>query len=74
MTVDISLTQLRTNSRSKMGDRMIGRFTESALLAKAKEVVEEKSKASSIFDEDAEKALPRFKMSGESSAQYGLCP
>jgi hypothetical protein len=47
---------------------MIGRFTESALLAKAKDVVEEKSKASSIFDEDAEKALPRFKMSGKSSA------
>lgn len=54
-----------------MGDRMIGRFTESALLAKAKEVVQEKSKASSIFDEDAEKALPRFKMSGKSIAM--LC-
>lgn len=44
---------------------MIGRFTESALLARAKEVVEEKSKASSMFDEEAEKALPRFKLSGE---------
>lgn len=44
---------------------MIGRFTESALLARAKEVVEEKSKASSIFDEEAEKALPQFKLTGE---------
>ena len=48
-----------------MGDRMVGRFTESALLARAKEVVEEKSKASSIFDSEAEKALPQFKLSGE---------
>ncbi|KAL7507423.1 hypothetical protein ACHAXN_004595 [Cyclotella atomus] len=60
-----------------MGDRMIGRFTESALLAKAKEVVEEKSKASSIFDEDAEKALPRFKMSelklGKVLGRGGFC-
>lgn len=47
-----------------MGDRLVGRFTESALLARAKEVVEEKSKASSIFDEEAENALPRFKRSG----------
>jgi serine/threonine protein kinase len=60
-----------------MGDRRIGRFTESALLAKAKEVVEEKSKASTIFDEDAEKDLPRFKLSelklGKVLGRGGFC-
>jgi len=56
---------------------MIGRFTESALLARAKEVVEEKSKASSMFDEEAEKALPRFKLSelklGKVLGRGGFC-
>ncbi len=47
------------------GDRLVGRFTERTLLKRAKEVVAEKSKASDIFDEEAEKALPRFKKSGE---------
>lgn len=49
---------------SSNGDRLVGRFTESALLKRAKEVVEEKSKTSDIFDEEAEQALPRFKKSG----------
>lgn len=40
---------------------MIGRYTEQALLKRAKEVVEEKGKGSAIFDEEAEKAVPRFK-------------
>jgi hypothetical protein len=44
---------------------MVGRFTESALLNRAKEVVGEKTKSSTIFDEEAERALPRFKKSGE---------
>ena len=48
-----------------MGDRMIGRYTEKALLKRAKEVVEEKSKGSTIFDEEAENALPRFYSKGE---------
>ncbi|KAL7519556.1 hypothetical protein ACHAWX_004314 [Stephanocyclus meneghinianus] len=60
-----------------MGDRLVGRFTESALLARAKEVVEEKSKASSIFDEEAENALPRFKRSelktGKVLGRGGFC-
>lgn len=47
-------------------DRLVGRFTEKTLLKRAKEVVAEKSKASDIFDEEAEKSLPRFKKSGES--------
>lgn len=54
---------------SKTGGRLIGRFTEAALLKRAKEVVDEKSKASDIFDEEAEKSLPRFKKSGA----YLLC-
>ncbi len=44
---------------------MIGRYTEQALLKRAKEVVEEKGKGSAIFDEEAEKAVPRFKSKGE---------
>ncbi len=46
------------------GDRMVGRFTEKALLKRAKEVVTEKSKTSDIFDDEAERLLPRFKRSG----------
>ena len=46
------------------GDRLVGRFTEASLLKRAKEVVAEKSQASEIFDEEAEKSLPRFKKSG----------
>ena len=48
---------------------MIGRYTEEALLKRAKEVVEEKAKGSDFFDEDAEKDMPRFKRTGE----YILC-
>ena len=48
-----------------MSGRMVGRYTEQALLKRAKEVVEEKSKGSNIFDEEAEKALPRFYSKGE---------
>lgn len=44
-----------------MSGRMIGRYTEQALLKRAKEVVEEKGKGSDIFDEAAEHAMPRFK-------------
>jgi len=44
---------------------MIGRYTEQALLKRAKEVVEEKGKGSDIFDEAAENAMPRFKTKGE---------
>jgi len=40
---------------------MIGRYTEEALLKRAKEVVEEKAQGSEIFDEEAEKDMPRFK-------------
>lgn len=57
--------------------RLIGRFTEGALLKRAKEVVEEKSKASDIFDEEAEEALPRFKKSelnlGRVLGRGGFC-
>lgn len=45
--------------------KMIGRYTEEALLKRAKEVVEEKAKGSDFFDEDAEKDMPRFKRTGE---------
>jgi hypothetical protein len=48
-----------------MSGRMIGRYTEQALLKRAKEVVEEKGKGSDIFDEAAENAMPRFKTKGE---------
>jgi len=46
---------------TKNGSHLIGRFTEAALLKKAKEVVAEKSNASIIFDEEAERDMPRFK-------------
>ena len=48
-----------------MSRKMIGRFTEEALLKRAKEVVEEKAKGSAIFDEEAEKLMPRFKKTGK---------
>lgn len=41
-------------------DRLIGRFTEGHLLKRAKEVVAKKSEASEVFDEEAERLLPRF--------------
>ena len=52
-------------SNGGSSQRLVGRFTETTLLNKAKEVVAEKSKASTIFDEEAEKAMPRFKKSGK---------
>ena len=53
------------NSSSSSHNRLVGRFTEATLLKKAKEVVAEKSKASTMFDDEAEKAMPRFKKSGK---------
>ncbi len=47
------------------GDRLVGKFTERALMKRAEEVVTEKSKTSEIFDAEAEKILPRFNRSGE---------
>jgi hypothetical protein len=55
---------MTTNGKST-GDRLVGRFTESALLKRAKDIVEAKKKASDTFDEEAEKALPLFQRSGE---------
>jgi len=59
------------------GDRLVGRFTEASLLKRAKEVVAEKSQASEIFDEEAEKSLPRFKKSeldvGRVLGRGGFC-
>ncbi|KAL7456850.1 hypothetical protein ACHAWC_008330 [Mediolabrus comicus] len=56
---------------------MIGRYTEEALLKRAKEVVEEKAKGSDFFDEDAEKDMPRFKRSelklGRVLGRGGFC-
>lgn len=52
-------------SNGSSSSRLVGRFTEATLLKKAKEVVAEKSKASTMFDEEAEKAMPRFKKSGK---------
>ena len=52
-------------SNGNSSSRLVGRFTEATLLKKAKEVVAEKSKASTMFDEEAEKAMPRFKKSGK---------
>ncbi len=52
------------NGVSSSGDRLVGRYTESALLNRAKEVVEAKKKASDTFDDEAEKALPRFTKTG----------
>lgn len=54
---------MATNGKDT-GDRLVGRFTERTLLKRAKEVVAEKSKASDIFDEEAEKSLPQFKKTG----------
>lgn len=60
-----------------MTSRMVGRFTERALLKRAKECVEEKSKGSDIFDEEAEKVIPRFKHSelklGKVLGRGGFC-
>ena len=50
----------------KSSGRMVGRFTERALLKRAKECVEEKSRGSDIFDDEAEKVIPRFKRTGKS--------
>ncbi|KAL7555313.1 hypothetical protein ACHAWF_018975 [Thalassiosira exigua] len=59
------------------GDRLVGRFTESALLKRAKEIVGQKSKASDIFDEEAERSLPRVKKSelglGRVLGRGGFC-
>lgn len=67
---------MSSNSKSN-GDRLVGRFTEKALLKRAKDIVEEKSKASNIFDEDAEKSLPRFEKSelglGRVLGRGGFC-
>ena len=52
-------------SNGNSTQRLVGRFTEATLLKKAKEVVAEKSKASTMFDDEAEKAMPRFKKSGK---------
>jgi len=54
-----------TSNGNSSSQRLVGRFTEATLLKKAKEVVAEKSKASTMFDEEAEKAMPRFKKSGK---------
>lgn len=56
---------LHTTTNRKMTGRMIGRYTEAALLKRAKEVVEEKGSGSAIFDEEAEKVIPRFYAKGE---------
>ena len=45
--------------------QMVGRYTTEALLKRAKEVVEEKGKDSNIFDEEAERDMPRLKKTGE---------
>lgn len=42
------------------GDRLIGRFTERALLQRAQEVVKEKSNAATIFNEETEAAFAKF--------------
>jgi len=59
------------------GNRLVGRFTEAALLKRAKDIVEEKSKASNIFDEEAEKSLPCFSKSeldlGRVLGRGGFC-
>jgi len=59
------------------GNRLVGRFTEKALLKRAKDIVEEKSKASDIFDEEAEQSLPRFSKSeldlGRVLGRGGFC-
>lgn len=59
------------------GERLVGRFTEKALLKRAKEVVQEKSSSSTIFDEEAERAQPRFKRSelglGRILGRGGFC-
>ncbi|KAL3758729.1 hypothetical protein ACHAWU_001456 [Discostella pseudostelligera] len=67
---------MATNGNST-GDRLVGRFTESALLKRAKDIVEAKKKASDTFDEEAERALPRFQRSelglGRVLGRGGFC-
>lgn len=68
---------MASNGNGTTGDRLVGRFTERTLLKRAKEVVAEKSKASDIFDEEAEQALPKFKKSelnlGRVLGRGGFC-
>jgi len=68
------MSTVETNGGS---ERLVGRFTEKALLKRAEEVVLEKSKASTIFDEEAERAQPRFKRSelglGRVLGRGGFC-
>jgi len=67
---------MASNGKST-GDRLVGRFTEKALLKRAKDVVDAKSKVSDIFDEEAENSLPRFKTSeldlGKVLGRGGFC-
>jgi len=67
---------MASNGKST-GDRLVGRFTEKALLKRAKDVVDLKSKASDIFDEEAENSMPRFKTSeldsGKVLGRGGFC-
>lgn len=65
----LNLAFLIVSNMTASKGKMIGRYTEEALLKRAKEVVEEKAKGSDFFDEDAEKDMPRFKRTGE----YILC-
>lgn len=67
-TLNLTFDKFQINMTATKG-KMIGRYTEEALLKRAKEVVEEKAKGSDFFDEDAEKDMPRFKRTGE----YILC-
>ena len=57
-------SDIMASSSKSNGDRLVGRFTEKSLLARAKSIVEDKTKASDIFDEEAEKMLPRCEKSG----------
>jgi hypothetical protein len=56
------------------GDRLVGKFTERALMKRAEEVVTDKSKSSEIFDAESEKMLPRFNRSGEFILARGCRP
>lgn len=65
------------SSSKSNGDRLVGRYTEKSLLERAKSIVEDKTKASDIFDEQAEKSLPRFEKSeldlGRVLGRGGFC-
>lgn len=56
---------------------MVGRYTTEALLKRAKEVVEEKGKDSNMFDEEAERDMPRLKKTelklGKVLGRGGFC-